>query len=154
MNITYSLAMAAGRDAADRQMRSAGRTCWNLSDRNLAAKIANNLLDKMEAAMKEPSKEVADLQEIEKVVDNDFAKGDNDLIEVAEEWQSYGFDAEQVDSWLNARVFTAIAAHNLFLEGLNPDDVKWIPEGGYDTIGYMVANCDMTAEKAKTLVKE
>lgn len=35
--MTYSLAMAAGQDAANRQMRKEGRTRWSLEDYNLAA---------------------------------------------------------------------------------------------------------------------
>lgn len=37
MTWTYSLAMAAGQDAANAQMRKAGRKRWNLDDWNLAA---------------------------------------------------------------------------------------------------------------------
>ncbi len=44
--IDKSIAMAAGWDAASRQMRKESRTKWNLSDRNLAAAVASDLLDK------------------------------------------------------------------------------------------------------------
>ena len=44
MTITYELAMAAGRDAANVQMRSDGRTKWNLDDWNLAARVVGRLL--------------------------------------------------------------------------------------------------------------
>lgn len=37
MIATYKIAHAAGTDAANRQMRAAGRTKWSLADRNLAA---------------------------------------------------------------------------------------------------------------------
>jgi len=36
ITMTRELAFAAGTDAANRQMRKAGRTRWNLDDRNLA----------------------------------------------------------------------------------------------------------------------
>lgn len=41
--MTRTLAFAAGKDAADRQMRKAGRRRWNLEDQNLAARKAYNL---------------------------------------------------------------------------------------------------------------
>ena len=44
MVITYKIAMAAGTDAANKQMRKAGRAVWNESDYNLAADTANRLM--------------------------------------------------------------------------------------------------------------
>jgi hypothetical protein len=41
----YELARAAGFDAANANMRKAGRTRWNLADRNLCARTWNKLLD-------------------------------------------------------------------------------------------------------------
>ena len=49
MQITYEKAMSAGRDAGNRQMRKAGRSSWSLADRNLAAKVANKLLNNQES---------------------------------------------------------------------------------------------------------
>ena len=40
---TYEIAMAAGRDAATRQMRSNHRTAWSLEDYNLACRTMANL---------------------------------------------------------------------------------------------------------------
>lgn len=40
---TYSLAMAAGQDAANAQMRKAGRKRWSRADWNLAAETFNRL---------------------------------------------------------------------------------------------------------------
>lgn len=37
ITMTYSLAMAAGQDAANRSMRKAGRKAWNRADANIAA---------------------------------------------------------------------------------------------------------------------
>ena len=45
--LTYEIAMSAGKDAANRQMRKAGRKKWNKSDYNLFSRTANKLLDKM-----------------------------------------------------------------------------------------------------------
>lgn len=44
MQVTYALAMAAGRDAATRRMTAAGRTSWNRADYNHAAKVVARLL--------------------------------------------------------------------------------------------------------------
>lgn len=44
MTATYKIAMAAGRDAANKQMRQAGRTSWNEDDWNLAAEIVERLV--------------------------------------------------------------------------------------------------------------
>ena len=45
--LTYEMAMSAGKDAANRQMRKAGRKKWNKADYNLAARTANKLLSKI-----------------------------------------------------------------------------------------------------------
>jgi hypothetical protein len=37
------MAMAAGKDAADRRMRAAGRTKWNRADYNLMVRTFNRL---------------------------------------------------------------------------------------------------------------
>lgn len=44
MEITYKLAHAASQDAANRQMRAAGRTRWNKSDYALACSEFNRLM--------------------------------------------------------------------------------------------------------------
>ena len=49
MQIAYKTAMSAGRDAGNRQMRKAGRSSWSLDDWNLAARVANELLDKLDS---------------------------------------------------------------------------------------------------------
>lgn len=41
---TYGLAHAAGWDAANKQMREAGRTVWNEDDANLAAETMKRIL--------------------------------------------------------------------------------------------------------------
>lgn len=40
ITMTYSLAMAVGQDAANMRMRKAGRSAWNLADRNHAAETS------------------------------------------------------------------------------------------------------------------
>lgn len=44
ITLTAALARASGQDAGNIQMRKAGRTRWNLADRNRAAKITNRLM--------------------------------------------------------------------------------------------------------------
>ena len=44
MKATYRLAIAAGRDAANRQMLAEGRTQWNAADWNLAAEVFARLM--------------------------------------------------------------------------------------------------------------
>lgn len=44
MNITLKLAMAAGQDAGNLNMRRAGRSTWNEEDWNVAAKVTEQLL--------------------------------------------------------------------------------------------------------------
>jgi hypothetical protein len=40
---TYAIAHAAGRDAANRQMRANRRTAWSLEDYNLACRVMANI---------------------------------------------------------------------------------------------------------------
>ena len=42
MRMTYSIAYSLGLDAANRQMRTAGRTTWNEEDADLAASTLNS----------------------------------------------------------------------------------------------------------------
>lgn len=44
MKLTYELAMAAGRDAANRNMRKAGRSVWNEDDYNVAIDTYTRLM--------------------------------------------------------------------------------------------------------------
>lgn len=44
MTVTYQIAMAAGKDAANRQMKAAGRTVWAVEDFDLAAETVRKLM--------------------------------------------------------------------------------------------------------------
>jgi hypothetical protein len=44
MTVTYQIAMAAGRDAGNRSMQEAGRTEWNDTDWDTAARTTEHLL--------------------------------------------------------------------------------------------------------------
>ncbi len=89
----------------------------------------------------------------------DFAHG-GDVEDTAIDWHEYGFTAIQADEWLNARCFTATAAASLQVQGFTPDEVKTetdenVGMGQYaDTIGYKVANGDLSVEAARTLLGE
>ncbi len=45
LELTYLMAMDAGHDEANRNMRKSGRTTWNLEDWNIAVKVTNELID-------------------------------------------------------------------------------------------------------------
>jgi hypothetical protein len=42
--MTYAIAMAAGRDAGNRNMKANGRTSWNGEDFDVAAEVAARLM--------------------------------------------------------------------------------------------------------------
>ena len=44
MKMTYKIAMAAGQDAGNRNMKKAGRTAWNEEDWNVAAALVAKLM--------------------------------------------------------------------------------------------------------------
>jgi hypothetical protein len=44
MTVTYKIAMAAGQDAANRQMKAEGRSAWSAADFDLAADTTRKLL--------------------------------------------------------------------------------------------------------------
>jgi len=49
MTPTYKIAMAAAEDAANKRMRSQGRTTWDLEDHELACSIVADLMGVAEA---------------------------------------------------------------------------------------------------------
>ena len=51
--LNKSMAYAAGMDAGNRNMRKEGRKVWNEKDWNVASKITNDLLDKIEKEVKD-----------------------------------------------------------------------------------------------------
>jgi hypothetical protein len=54
ITLTYSLAMAASRDAGNRSMRKAGRTRWSRADWNAAAEKFHKLLPHIQPHMVHP----------------------------------------------------------------------------------------------------
>ena len=52
MILTPEICHAAGKDVANRRMRSEGRTTWNVDDYNAACKEINRLFDIMDEQQK------------------------------------------------------------------------------------------------------
>jgi len=95
---------------------------------------------------------------------------------VAAEWLAAGFTAVQAADWIaHARCFTALAAAELRDAGLTPNDAASVvpdadpdadlpdseidreigiysPVPGGETNGYLVANCDLTIDEARSVL--
>ena len=84
----------------------------------------------------------------------DWAHG-GDVIGTARSWLESG-EAERMQEWLDAGVFDADAAARLAAVGLRPHEVAVRIEcsGQRNTLGYWVANGDISAERAAQLVRE
>lgn len=84
----------------------------------------------------------------------EFAHG-GDPESVAAEWQTAGFTADETGLWLDARCFTAEGALQLSDANVTAQQAAERTDaglGGYeDTIGYKVANGDMTAHAAAAI---
>jgi hypothetical protein len=73
-----------------------------------------------------------------------------------EAWEEAGFDAGEVDEWLNARCFDPDAAEDLDDVGITPEIASSKTGAGngsyFDTVGYKVAVGDLELEKACELL--
>ncbi len=73
-----------------------------------------------------------------------------------EAWEEAGFDAGEVDDWLNARCFDADAAEDMDDVGITSEiaaSKTGAGNGSYvDTVGYKVAAGDLGLEEACELV--
>jgi hypothetical protein len=78
---------------------------------------------------------------------------------VAADWAAAGFTAAQVDEWLGARVFTPEAARALLDREIFPAQASRMsgPDQGMgsytDSVGYKLANNDITADEADEIVR-
>ncbi|WP_206922984.1 Arc family DNA-binding protein [Alicyclobacillus acidoterrestris] len=84
----------------------------------------------------------------------DFAHG-GDVEYGVKSWERAGFTPEEADAWLEARCFEAVDARRLADAGITPEQAAQSDEeiGGYvDTIGYKVANGDLSVERAKEAI--
>jgi hypothetical protein len=81
-------------------------------------------------------------------------RGDPDA--ASEAWEETGFDAGEVDDWLNARCFDPDAAEDLDDVGITPQMASsktGAGNGNYsDTVGYKVAAGDLGLEEACELL--
>ena len=84
-----------------------------------------------------------------------FAHGGNPD-DAAETWAESGFEAHEVDEWLNARCFDPSAARDLADAGVGPVEAGMktaAGEGDYtDTVGFKVSVGDLEPEEARDLL--
>lgn len=98
----------------------------------------------------------AELDEMMAVVDSDFARGNDDVAEVAQEWIDAGFAVAEAGQWLAARCFRADAAAELRDAGVSSAGARriWAGQGGTQTIGEAVANGYLDADDAADLTRQ
>ncbi len=84
-----------------------------------------------------------------------FAHGGNPD-ETAEAWVEAGFEAHEVDEWLNARCFDPSAARDLADAGVAAVDARLRTAAGAgdytDAVGFKVAAGDLEVEEARDLL--
>jgi hypothetical protein len=84
-----------------------------------------------------------------------FAHGGNPD-DAAETWAESGFEASEVDEWLQARCFDPSIARDLADAGMTPDMARIKTSAGaadyVDTVGFKVADGDLEVEEACDLV--
>lgn len=88
--------------------------------------------------------------------DREFACGGQATDRVAAEWGGHGFGADEVRGWLDARCFDAAAAAALRAAGVTPEQARATVDEGPcegETIGYAVANGDLSAARAAKIVE-
>lgn len=84
-----------------------------------------------------------------------FAYGqESDIKSIAEEWEDYDFSPAQADEWLGAGCFNAVDAYAMAFNGITPEQAGYRGEEMQYSIGYAVANSDMTIEEAKKIIEE
>jgi hypothetical protein len=84
-----------------------------------------------------------------------FAHGGNPD-DTTETWAEAGFEADEVDEWLNARCFHPSAARDLADAGVDTLDARMKTEAGRgdytETIGFKVSAGDLETEEARDLL--
>jgi len=78
-----------------------------------------------------------------------------DPVGAAAEWAAAGFAAQTAEPWLEAECFRPRAARRLATLGVTPDEAATpIEVGGVAcTLGYAVANGDLSAERALAMMR-
>lgn len=76
--------------------------------------------------------------------------------DTSETWAESGFEAHEVDEWLNARCFDPAAARDLADAGVRAIDAAMKTDAGSgdytDTIGFKVSVGDLETEEARDLL--
>lgn len=84
-----------------------------------------------------------------------FAHG-GDPYDTAEAWLEAGFEAHEVDEWLNARCFDPSSARDLADAGVSPAEARMKTEAGRgdytDMVGFKVSAGDLEVEEARDLL--
>lgn len=84
-----------------------------------------------------------------------FAHGGNPD-DTAETWVEAGFEADEVEEWLNARCFDPSAARDLADTGMSAAEARMktaVGSGDYtDTVGFKVSAGDLEVEEARDLL--
>lgn len=84
-----------------------------------------------------------------------FAHGGNPD-DAAETWSESGFEAHEVDEWLQARCFDPSAARDLADAGVTPEMARMKTSAGseefVDTVGFKVSTGDLEVDEARDLV--
>ncbi len=84
-----------------------------------------------------------------------FAHGGNPD-DAAETWAESGFEAHEVEEWLNARCFDPNAARDLADAGVTAEMARMKTSAGagdyVETVGFKVSDGDLEAEEARDLV--
>lgn len=84
-----------------------------------------------------------------------FAHGSNPE-DTAETWVESGFEADEVEEWLNARCFDPSAARDLADAGVNPVEASMKTGAGagdyVDTVGFKASAGDLEVEEARDLL--
>ena len=84
-----------------------------------------------------------------------FAHG-GDPDDTAETWVEAGFEADEVDEWLNARCFDPSAARDLADAGVSPAEARMKTDAGRgdytETVGFKVSTGDIEVEEGRDLL--
>lgn len=76
--------------------------------------------------------------------------------DAAEAWAEAGFEAHEVEEWLNARCFDPSAARDLADTGMSAAEARMKTEAGggayTDTVGFKVSAGDLEVEEARDLL--
>lgn len=85
------------------------------------------------------------------------ATGGRDADEAARDWIGQGFDdAEEVESWLDARCFEAAAARRLEEAGVTPEQAALRTRAGAspeeDTLGRKLSRGEISLEEARRII--